>query len=283
MEVQMMDSRKRYHRLASLVEKIIMSAILLCHLSAGNGQAMDSDRDGIDDGIEYALARSFLPRIWYKDDAICTDPGVIAYHVSPYVPGGSNSMIEIAYTVLYYYDCGWLSGHDFDDETFAITVKYDETLPLSYHYGVRSIKTVAHMGTDCQKTEEDYYQDLVPSPGFTDGPQYVGDYWRSIYSSRSKHGNFLNEGSCHQYCDDSCNSAYVMNVDMNGLVPPDAGQLFHMVNVGEVNNHLVDDLEDIDNLFVGVDFTGEIGNRSLWSPSLIHHHYMASPGKPGMG
>ena len=85
---------------------LILNTTLIGLLPLTDGNAVDLDHDSIDDDCEGELAKRFLPRLFYTEDEYCYPPGLILYHVRPYVPGGSlDDGIAISYSMLYYDDC----------------------------------------------------------------------------------------------------------------------------------------------------------------------------------
>lgn len=231
----------------------------------------DLDRDGIDDFSEETLARSFMPLIWYRDSETCPDPGVILYHVRPFVPGGSPDTLSITYCLAYYEDCG-INGHDFDPESFAITLYPLVDSPLGY--GVYSMKTWAHRGSlFCEETEERIYDPLRPNVTAVGDTLYSS--WENVFVSSNKHGLFLEEETCDGHClgTDECGDDLLMNAGR--LVTSDRGQFFYLYNIGEINDPILENFSEIDDIG-GHSF----GSRSIWESSFQTGIYYSTASGP---
>jgi hypothetical protein len=232
----------------------------------------DLDRDGIEDGFEETLARDFLPMIWYNSEEACPEPGVILFHVRPFNPGGSVDTLAVTYSVPYYEDCG-PNGHSFDLESFAITLYPLPGSPLGY--GVYSIRTWAHRGSlFCEQTGERTYDPLRPNVATEGDTLYAS--WEDIVVSRDKHGFFLDKQRCDGSCFgvDSCGYDLLMNAGR--LVPSDQGQYFDLYNIGEINDHLIDNFTEINDQG-GYNF----GSMSVWNSTwMVDNYYSVAPGPP---
>ena len=233
-----------------------------------NLKSADLDRDGIDEALEEYLAKSFMPWIWYWSHESCPEPGVILYHVRPYAPGGSTDTLSVTYSVSYYDDCG-INGHEFDIESFAVTLYPVGTSPSGF--GVHSLTTWAHLGSECETSDTRYYNPPAPDLGNPTDTIYTA--WEEVWVSDDKHGFFLSEGDCDPECffSDECESERVMNDGR--LVSPENGQFFYLFNIGEMNDPLIENFTEINE--VG-GFTFE--SRSIWGGNLSERHYLASPG-----
>jgi hypothetical protein len=228
----------------------------------------DLDRDGIDEEDESMLARAFLPMLWYDDSEGCAEPGVIFYHLRPYVPGGSTDTLALTYAVSYYDDCG-MNGHDFDFEVFALTLYPVENSPTNF--GAHALATWAHDGTLCEISESRTYD----PPVIVDVPVSDTLYaaWEEIFASVDKHGNFLDPMTCRGHClIDWCDADYLMN---NGrLVFPEEGQFLDLYNIGEINDPILDDISEI-NEPGGYTFDA----RRIWdTPWMVERFYRTAPG-----
>jgi hypothetical protein len=234
-----------------------------------NGE--DLDRDGIDEMLEEMLARSFLPMIWYSGIESCPEPGVILFHVRPFVPGGSPDTLSITYCFAYYEDCG-VNGHSFDLETFAITL-----YPLDnsqFGYGVHSIKTWAHRGTICEEAEERTYDPLRANVETFGDTLYSS--WENVHVSGEKHAFFLNESTCNGHCfgTDICSRDFLMNDGR--LVPSVQGQYFDFFNIGEINDHLIENF-----LYINSNGGFSFNTRNVWGTGWMDENYhLTSPGPP---
>jgi len=234
----------------------------------GNGYAEDLDRDGLDEDLEYFLAKSFLPRIWYQNvnTESCPEPGAILYHVRPFVPGSScidgicPDGIAISYSVIYYRDCD-ITPHDFDQEFFALTIYPCDGSPSGY--GLFSKTAVAHMWSGgissfgCEWTSEDVFPNLVPGPEFSDNVQY--EFVSDIYVADDGHAMYCSDLECDYTCwvfGDDCSKSKLMNAIEGGLVDEELGQYFDMYNIGEINDHILENLNQMDGL--------SFGNREVW-------------------
>jgi len=247
----------------------------------------DEDRDGIDDTEEYRLAKSFLPVLWYWDHESCPDPGVIIYHVRPFVPGDTGGPLIITYSMLYYEDCG-SHGHQEDIENFAVTIHplYPPSSSPS-GYGAYSMTTVAHWGAGwpCEEWDTETYSPYKADLGFTEGPQFF-PFWEEVYISDDKHSTFLTDGDCDSGClyfGDECDPQLVVNVDKPVecrddnpedllVFPENCGQLFYMYNIGEADDHLLETFQDLNDIG-GFAFP----SGSLWSRSQTVMYYLSSP------
>lgn len=118
---------------------------------------LDVDRDGLDDGCEFALAVAFAPLLVVEKggcgwDAAATQPrGGYAFAAQP-TPDGT---IRLAYLPAYAEDCGWdaplcfmlagaCEGHAGDSELIAI----DVASPGGSHWRTRAIFLSAHCFAD---------------------------------------------------------------------------------------------------------------------------------------
>ena len=256
--------------MSSLVKKFLFLTLISTSifLDPDVGIAEDIDRDGIDDDFEHVLAKSFLPRIWYHGEEDCPEPGLLLYHVRPLIPGRPKEEgIAITYAMYYEDDCGTF-GHPNDTEAFAITL-YPDDSPSGF--GVYSLLTAAHLWTDCQSYYPNRrYDDLAPDRGYQEGVQTR--FWGDIWISKNKHGTFDDPGDiCDGACfwADECDSGKLMNINEPGLlVDSSQGQLFYMANIGEINDHIIDNTNEIEGF--------EDWGRYVWSGFSTYQHYLTA-------
>ncbi len=288
--------RIRMQQRLRVTEAILVCALVFGSLAVNFAYAADNDRDGIDDELEAELARSFLPWMWFDGVWIngyyyggedCPGPGVILYHVRPFYTGGSPDTLLITYNAMYYDDCG-LNSHEFDMEAFGITLYPKGTSPSGY--GVHAMTAWAHYGTICQTTTEQVFNPPQSNLVYQSDTQYAS--WDTIWVAENKHANYVGDeydcdvGGCDYPFDDECEALGVMNDGR--LVPASEGQFWHLVNVGEINDHLIEDFEEVDEL-CGTNFVGNLGNWQIWTNrwhddivlNPISRYYLASPG-PGI-
>ncbi len=175
----------------------------------------DRDGDGLDDDFESEVAEANLPAIALHPDETCGAPTGIVYRARRHPD--QPTRLSIAYVVLYDRDCGQLNGHLGDNEAFAITVDPDVEPGAAATVGVL---TQAHRGTAC---ESDSTCSAVPgssacataTPG--GGPPRV-----IVYSSREKHGNYLDIATCGGNCFDTCADGPLVSAALLDLGQPEA-------------------------------------------------------------
>lgn len=212
------------------MRKLLLFSVLLFSLPSLLA-ATDADNDGIGDEIEEAVAQEFLPLIYFSQEEQCPGPGALLYHVRPYAPG-IDSVISIAYVLLFYDDCG-SSGHKGDAESFGLTLYKDDS--CSNGYRVHSLRTWAHEGVPiCEEI----------STATIDRCDFGASEGDAVYVSRNKHALYRERNVCNDsYCEDECEAGLVMQ---NGfLVYPSSGQSWYMYNVGEPDYPLIEDLSGI--------------------------------------
>lgn len=201
---------------------------------------LDGDRDGLGDAQEMALAAAYRPFLSLHPDDGCPLGGIVL-RVRPHPD--DPALVHIIYDHLFERDCG-ATGHVGDNEVFAVTIDPREPAPG----GIRAIRAIAHQSTPCQRVSE------CGACGDMDAcatAPRAGQFWPVVYSSRDKHGSYVS--GCQWSCFDSCELG-------SGDDPP-------MVNAGEPDAHLVDDLTA----------AGLITEEAGWSePSL----FGASPWDP---
>ena len=179
---------------------------------------VDHDGDGLDDALETTLAITYRPFLSVHPDDGCPLGG-IAVRVWPHPDDATK--IAIIYDHLFERDCG-LTGHLGDDEVFGVTIDPDVPPPA----GVLGVRTASHQGTICERITE-----CGRCSGQTacDTGQVSGMAMPVVYSSKGKHGSYLQRPACAASCFDQCAMAPSSND------PP-------LVNVGEPGASLVEDL-----------------------------------------
>ena len=186
----------------------------------GGAPLVDLDLDGIDDGVEAALALEYLPFISIHPDDECSRHGVI-YRLSPHPDEPSYNMIW--YDVLYELDCG-LNGHVGDNETFSVVIDPEVPAPA----GILAVRAISHEGTLCEQTTT---CGSLTGCGACDTAEKRGVVFPVVFSSKNKHGGYVDEGTCD----------LSVVCDFGGCAigtftePP-------LVNVGEPDAPLVSDL-----------------------------------------
>lgn len=194
---------------------------------------VDLDGDGLGDAAEMELAVAYRPFLSLHPDDDCPLGGVVL-RVRPHPD--DPALVHVVYDHLFERDCG-ATGHVGDNEVFAVTIDPAEPPPA----GIRAIRAIAHQNTPCQKVSE------CGACGDMDAcatAPRAGQAWPVVYSSRDKHGSYVS--GCQWSCFDVCEIG-------SGDDPP-------MVNVGEPDAHLIDDLTS----------AGLITEEAGWSePSLF--------------
>jgi hypothetical protein len=182
--------------------------------AGGVDAGVDNDHDGLPDDYEAFLARAFLPQISLDPNEHCPIGGIV-YRARPHPM--DPSLVFIIYDHLYQNDCG-LNGHTGDDESFAVTIN-----PAT---GVTAMLAISHQNTPCQKIS------TCGTCG-TLGACDLNDAGRPImYSSTDKHGSYATLADCNPLttCLDTCGLS-----DHSDVM---------LINAGEPNAHLTDDLTD---------------------------------------
>jgi hypothetical protein len=259
-QVKMFKPQKLGYSL--LLSLLLVSLPPLCH-------GDDLDRDDISDDLEESIAKSFMPWIWYWSNESCPEPGVILYHVRPFAPGGSTDTLAVTYLMTYYEDCG-INGHQSDLEVFAVTLYPLDGSPSGY--GAHSIATWAHVGTICEKILYKSYD--PPRPDLEPSSDTIYSSWDTLWVSDDKHAIFVLDELCDPTClfSDDCKPELVMNSGQ--LVEAEQGQSFHMYNIGEINDHLIENYTEINNMG-GFSFHPQ----SIWGVTWIDEmFYYVSPG-----
>lgn len=185
--------------------------------AGGGGTSEDLDGDGIPQNVEDELAASYRPFLSVDESDACPIGGIV-YRVRPHPDNAA--LIHIVYDHLFENDCGF-NGHVGDNEAFGITV--DPMVPAPA--GIVSIVAIAHQGTPCESisTCGSCGPANVCDTGVIDGEDFP-----AVYSSKDKHGGYVN-GCSAVNCFDSCTLVTTSHD------PP-------MVNVGEPDGKLIDNL-----------------------------------------
>lgn len=199
----------------------------------------DNDGDGIDDDLEAEVAELNFPKLYLAQDESCGAPHGVIYHVRRHPQ--DTQRLAITYVVLYDADCGDLTGHSGDAETFAITVDLHAQPGANATVGVQ---TWAHAGTACGSTSS---CQAAPGTGAC-GESAAANVPASVvvWSSSSKHAEYLSRSTCSDNCLDSCSPGELIT-----------GPL---LNVGEPDHPLVTDLTD----------QGFVTLAGGWNPVLLH-------------
>ncbi|HEX6681816.1 MAG TPA: hypothetical protein VF062_03435 [Candidatus Limnocylindrales bacterium] len=209
--------------------------------------ATDIDGDGLDDGLEDALATRFFPWVWYDsgENSGCTNPattagnpGTALARVRPHP--ADPSKIAIQYVVLYQRDCGdfgGISGHHGDVEPFSLALAPNPACP--YGFGAFSLKTVAHQGVPGEHVDQRLLGNSCTWGRAAGGSPYAA----RIYASENKHGNYASDSSCDSSLGglENCSESFTLP--------------FNVFNVGEDSARRIDELS-------GYQFPGEFA----WTP-----------------
>ncbi len=195
----------------------------------------DVDSDGLDDGVEDALATRFFPYVWYDngEDWGCThpatswNPGTALARVIPHP--NDPSKISVQYNLLYFKDCGEFAGrfaHNGDVEPFSLTLAPNASCP--YGYGAFSLKTFAHYRGVGEHSEQRLLGNSCTWGREAGGSPQVA----RIYASENKHANYVSLASCDAGLGglDHCSESFWLP--------------FNVVNVGEPHAPRVDELKD---------------------------------------
>lgn len=218
---------KRTLRAALILPLAVLGMI---GLSLGPAQAADGDGDGLDDGLEDAVAANFFPYVWFDGGEDCTDPanggnpGTAVARVRRHPADASK--IAVTYVVLYRRDCGdwWGGGHNGDVEPFTLTLAPNGACP--YGYGAFALKTIAHQGTGFEHVDEAMLGNACNWGRLAGGSPQVS----RIYSAENKHGNYGSTGTCEDGAlgNDHCSESFLLN--------------YNVVNAGEDAARRVDEL-----------------------------------------
>lgn len=178
-----------------LVFASVLVVLGMVALSLGTAQAADGDGDGLDDGLEDAVAANFFPYVWFDSGEDCTAPaaegipGTALVRVRPH-PADAGK-IAITYVVLYAEDCGdWYGGgHNGDVEPFTLTLAPNDA--CQHGFGAFSVKTIAHEGTAFEHVDQAMLGNACDWGKLAGGSPQVA----RIYSAENKHGNYASTDS----------------------------------------------------------------------------------------
>lgn len=209
-------------RFGRIIALLALALLGLTWLAQPGQAAGDADHDGLDDGLEAALAAAFFPTtVWFHPDETCawpatpTTPGMAAYHAQ--IDPRNPALISITYTLHYRQDCGspfhGIDSHIGDVETFSVTLAPDANCALGWQ--LYALRAVAHGGGPAN-IEEVVYQSCTPAP--------------ELFVSLSKHATYLSIAKCEAYADP-------FQVCGRGFSAP-----FELVQAGEDAYRLADDL-----------------------------------------
>jgi hypothetical protein len=179
---------------------------------------VDSDGDGLDDGLEDVLAARFFPWVWFDsgEDAGCPDPatasnpGTAVARVRPHP--ADPGKIAVTYAILYRRDCGdWFGGaHHGDVEPFAMTLVPNPACP--YGFGAFSLKTTGHTGTWFEHSDTRLLGGSCDWGRLAGGSPYVA----KIYSAENKHANYAFLGTCEDGAagNDHCSESFTRDYNV---------------------------------------------------------------------
>jgi hypothetical protein len=183
----------------------------------------DVDKDGLDDALEDAWAKSYLPFLSIHPSDTCTTHGILV-RVAPHPSEAGRVMMWV--DVLWDKDCG-ANGHDGDDEMFGVVI--DPKIPAPE--GILAVRAISHQNTPCQSITT-----CGRCPGMTacsTGTKNGKDY-PVVFPSKDKHGNYVSKTTCS-------NSIVC---DFGGCSLASAPPASPIVNAGEPNAPRVTDLTD---------------------------------------
>jgi hypothetical protein len=180
--------------------------------------AIDSDRDGLPDALEQALAAQFLPTFMVSADDCSdlparfdpassmptplADDGTVYAQVTPISGSAIPSAVEAHFYHLWRRDCGRL-GHPLDAEHVSAVLVPDHPEALaSTPWHAAFWYAAAHEDTVCDASQLSRARTLHAE---THGP--------AIWISAGKHASFLDEQLCRHGCGgDRCDAAHPLAV-----------------------------------------------------------------------
>jgi hypothetical protein len=203
------------------------------------GAPQDSDHDGISDADEDRFAHDYLPFLSLDPSDDCPRAGIL-YRLRPHptLPGRLHMIVD----VLLEHDCGAL-GHIGDDEVFGVTIDPSRPGPA----GIVAVRAIAHQATACQSIT-----DCGSCAGMSACRTATkdGQVYPVVFSSKNKHGMYVDEGACNGAC-------FLSNWCTMAPMPP----ALPMVNAGEPSAPMTRDLTT----------GGFITPQNGWSePELMH-------------
>lgn len=206
------------------IQRLLTICLVLFLVSAAmaqSGAPLDSDHDGLSDGVEQSLLEQFRPTFMISatdcagrparfepgtsgPNPVATD-GTIYGQVFP-VPGSSN--VEIHYYTLWDKDCGRVR-HPLDAEHVSVMVANGSDSPKAlYWYAGAHEKTACDISSGARAEAVDAQEH---------GPR--------VWSSAGKHALYLRKAMCGRGCGaDSCENA----VELSNHEP--------IINVGELKS-----------------------------------------------
>lgn len=185
------------------------------------GSIVDGDLDGLDDGLEAALAASYFPYYSLDPGDGCTRHGVL-FRLRPHPVDASK--IAIWYDVLYEHDCG-LNGHAGDDEVFGAVI--DPSVPPPA--GLLALRAISHQGTLCETKTT---CGSLPNCSACTTATKAGALYPVVFASVDKHGSYVKESTCD----------FNVICDFGGCALNPAPDVPLLVNAGEPGAPLVQDL-----------------------------------------
>ena len=208
--------------------------------------SVDLDGDGLDDAHEARLAQDYLPVLGVHPQDGCPLGGIV-YRARrhPLDP----TLVFIVYVHLFERDCG-LTSHVGDNEVFSVTINPATPAPA----GLTALRAISHQNTICQKVS------TCGTCGGTSACETQNGR-PIVYFSKDKHGGYTSLSAGNQLtCLDQC-------VVGNRLGVP-------LVNAGEPNAHLTEDLTD----------AGFITAANGWTQaSVMHFNPWGTPDFGGAG
>ena len=188
----------------------------------------DADGDGLDDDFERELAELNFPKVLQSVGEPCGAPHGVIYRARRHP--ANPKRVAITYVVLYANDCGELSGHVGDAESFAITVDPDAQPGGAATVG---ITTWAHAGTTCASTSS-----CETSPGTAacaESPNASSPPEVLVWSSQNKHANYLSTTTCSGNCLDGCSAGARLTGPLLDVGEPDHPLVRDLTTQGFVN------------------------------------------------
>jgi len=211
----------------------------------GPPMSMDLDGDGLDDGLEAQLAADYLPYLSVAVDDACRQSGIV-YRLRPHPMDATK--IFVVHDHLFENDCGALTGHVGDNEAFGVTI--DPAMPAPA--GILAIKTISHQGTPCQGISS---CGTCPGMDACEFGTVGGVLWPVVFSSKDKHGGYVDLTTCQLTCFDQCS-----------LAP--TSHSVQMTNAGEPDAHLTENLTSDGFITAANGWTApELMNFDPWDPA----------------
>jgi hypothetical protein len=165
----------------------------------------DTDRNGLSDGCEVALAAAFAPELAYNStDSVGREE---RWAAMPWTVSDGTRGVRLAYLLSYYIDLGTVGctgglvacgGHYGDSEAIWLDVYFN---PTSQHWVLDRAEYSEHAGAAT------FTRDPAGYPTALEYPVHAGGYPRA-YVARQKHANYASEAMCDagQFGSDQCES-----------------------------------------------------------------------------